>query len=110
LKQLRRLPALQLSARCGTTGGTLTLVNPQVSNDTVSFDITCSAGQTFTILSATNLTLAPAQWTALLTANSPGTNVHFADPRPATSGRCSIRRGMRVEAGRTNCSTTGVSI
>jgi hypothetical protein len=67
------------------TGGTLTLVNPKVANGTASFDITCSVGQLFTILSATNLTVPPAQWTVLLTTNPTGTSVHFPDPRPATS-------------------------
>jgi hypothetical protein len=73
-------------ATTGGTNATLTLVNPRVSNGTASFDISCSAGQTFTILSATNVTLGRAQWTVLLTTNSStSTNVHFVDPRPATS-------------------------
>jgi hypothetical protein len=67
------------------TGGTLTLGYPHVANGIVSFDITCSPGQPFTILSATNLTLPLAQWTALLTTNPTGTSVHFPDPRPPTS-------------------------
>jgi hypothetical protein len=67
------------------TGGPLTLVNPRVINGTASFDITCSPGQMFTVLSATNAALAAAQWTVLLTTNSTGTSVHFVDPRPATS-------------------------
>ncbi len=72
-------------ATTGGTSGPLTLVNPHVSNGTLSFDVTCSAGQTFTILWANDVTLPREQWTVLLTTNSPGTSVHFVDPRPATA-------------------------
>jgi hypothetical protein len=81
-----RVSATQFTvATTSGTGGPLTLVNPRVTNGTNSFDITCSVGQTFTILSATNVTLPPAQWTVLWTTNAPGTSVHYTDPRPATS-------------------------
>jgi hypothetical protein len=62
----------------------LTFSKARLSNGTMSFDISCGAGQLFTILSAGDLSLPPAQWTALLTTNSPGTNVHFVDTRPVS--------------------------
>lgn len=73
-------------ATTGGASGPLNFVNPRLSGSTLSFDVSCSAGQTFTILSSSDLTLPPAQWTLLLTTNSSGTTVHFVDSRPATSG------------------------
>jgi hypothetical protein len=66
--------------------GPLAFSNAQLGNGTMSFDISCGAGQLFTVLSTGDLSLPPAQWTALLTTNSPGTNVHFVDTRPLTGG------------------------
>ena len=72
-------------ATTGGTSGPLRFINPRVSNGTLLVDVTCSLGQTFTILSSSDPTLPIAQWTPLLTTNNTSvTNVHFVDPRPAT--------------------------
>jgi len=73
-------------ATTGGASGPLSFVNPRLSSGTLAFDVSCSVGQTFSILSSSDLTRPLAQWTVLLTTNSPGTIVHFVDPRPTTSG------------------------
>lgn len=66
-------------------GGPLGLVNPVIGSGSVSFDVTCSVGQTFSILSSSDPTLPLSQWQLLLTTNSSGTKVHYVDPRGMTA-------------------------
>ena len=60
----------------------LSISDARVSNDTMSFDISCAPGQLFTVLSAPDLSLPADQWTVLLTTNNPGAAVHFVESRP----------------------------
>lgn len=66
-------------------GGPLDLVNPVIGSGSMSFDVTCSVGQTFSIVYSSDPTLPLLQWSVLLTTNSSGTKIHYVDPRGMTA-------------------------
>jgi hypothetical protein len=70
-----------------TAGGNAqpVVTNAVWSGGSFSFDIITTPQQALTVVSSTNCALPLAQWPTLLTTNSPGTNVHITDPRPATN-------------------------
>jgi hypothetical protein len=68
-----------------TLGSPLVFTNAVRSGGVFSFDVLCSTGQTFTLLSSTNPALPSAQWSVLLTTNSTVTRVHYSDPQSATN-------------------------
>lgn len=62
-----------------------TLANPLWSGDAFGFDVNTSPSQTLTIISSTNCGLPLTQWSPVLTTNSPGSRIHFSDPRSTTN-------------------------
>lgn len=71
-------------ATSGGTGGTLLITNLTATPATISFDIRCSVGQTFTVQSAADL--SATAWDTRLTTNATTTTVHFAEPVVTTTG------------------------
>jgi hypothetical protein len=61
-------------------GGALVLTNANWTPGLVSFDVQCTAGQTVTVERASSL--VGANWTKLLTTNSPGTQFQVVSPGP----------------------------
>ncbi len=68
-----------------TLGTPLVFTNAARSGGVFGFDVLCSTGQTFTILSSTNPALPSAQWSVLLTTNSTVSRVHYSDSQSATN-------------------------
>lgn len=69
----------------GGATGSLIFTNVLKSAGSIGMDVLCTSGQTFTLLSSTNVALPVAQWTSLLTTNPTGSRVHYVDPQPATN-------------------------
>lgn len=72
-------------ATIGGSAGSLMLTNATYASGSFSFDVSCTAGQTFTLLSATNPAAASNAWQSLLTTNPAGSKVHYTDSRAATN-------------------------
>ncbi len=74
---------LKLATTSGASGGTLLLTNIVAGPSAFSFDVRCSASQTFTIFSTTDL--SSGVWQSRLTTNPVGTTVHFSDLGASTN-------------------------
>ncbi len=61
------------------------LTNAVWSAGSFAFDVLTTTGQTVTVVSGTNVTVAASGWPVLLTTNSPGSRFRVIDSRAATN-------------------------
>ena len=72
-------------ATLGNSTRVLAFTNLVAKPSSFAFDVLCTAGQTFTVLTATNLYSPSNTWQALLTTNPTGSQVHVIDSRASTN-------------------------
>ena len=63
----------------GTSSPPPVVGNPVWNGTSFDFDIETVPGQTLTVVYSTDCSLPLAQWSKLLTTNSPGAQVHISD-------------------------------
>jgi hypothetical protein len=72
----------------------LNLVNPAATGSPLQFNVVSEPGTLFQILSTTNISLPPADWTSLATCTNVTGSMPFVDSSPAPSRRFYMARQL----------------